>query len=73
VPSIVAFREGSAGGLSIGDSGTCPPRQWSAGVRHFVLFWEIYPGLPVHFDRILTESVNKLTDREKRVATGGVG
>jgi hypothetical protein len=28
----------------------------------FVLFWEIFSDLPVNFDRILTESVNKLTE-----------
>jgi hypothetical protein len=33
----------------------------AAGMRHFN-FWEFSPDLPVNFDRILTESFNKLTE-----------
>jgi hypothetical protein len=39
-----------------------PLASGAAKIRHFVLFREIFADLPVNFDRILTVSVNKLTE-----------
>jgi hypothetical protein len=49
-----------------------PLARGAAGIRHSVLFFGIFPDLPLKFDRILTESVNKLTKSSKIVKIGSL-